>query len=414
MTPTRTVRLLVTLAAPLVVWALGFVPLPGLQLPRGYPASAATSIVALGLAPFLSATLLVELVARLVPGWNRLRHEGREGRAALRRAAVMLTLLLALVQSFFLMRYLVSVTDSYARYAPRFEGGVGTQWVATATLLGGVFAVLALAGLVDRFGLGSGVSVLLAGALLTELATLAWTGAAHIADGAVQARDLTTLALELGALVAASAWLLRRYRRAAPEADGTPPVRDPASGLVPPLYVGQVALMGGLKAAELGWVTLAPGPLRSGAILAVAGVAAVLGCTWLFQDRRAGRRALGVAAARAAVFVVALVALELYFADGKLSAKLHPLDFVILTAVALDLIGEWRARRVEPALVPIYVAPSVPVADRVLDALAAADVPVFARGIHHRALLQFFGPYVAITLLVPAARRDEAVAHLPR
>src|SRR4030095_8937284 len=63
-------------------------------------------VLALGLMPFFSAFSLVELAALIVPRWRPLRHGGPPGRARLHTAAITLTLLLALVQALFMVKYL--------------------------------------------------------------------------------------------------------------------------------------------------------------------------------------------------------------------------------------------------------------------------------------------------------------------
>lgn len=43
-----------------------------------------------------------------------------------------------------------------------------------------------------------------------------------------------------------------------------------------------------------------------------------------------------------------------------------------------------------------------------MEELQKAGIPVFPRGLHHRTLLQFLGPYVPVTLLVPVERVEDA------
>src|SRR5262249_48071596 len=153
-------RVLVTLAVPALVWALARVQLPGLHIDQLPPAQLASfhdwsglSIVALGLMPAVSGFLMVEVLAALVPRWRPPRTDGVAGRRSLRRAALVLTALLAAYQAFFLTRFIDSM--------PLIDPGIGTRLVIVATLVGGTFLVLALSWVIDRFGLGNGFSVLL-------------------------------------------------------------------------------------------------------------------------------------------------------------------------------------------------------------------------------------------------------------
>src|SRR5262245_50148159 len=102
-------RLLLTAALPLLAYAAQHVLLPGIdgEQYRNLLATSPTqagpgllSVVALGLTPILSGFLIVEVAARLLPRWRALRSGAPAGRQVLRRAALALTLGVALVQGF--------------------------------------------------------------------------------------------------------------------------------------------------------------------------------------------------------------------------------------------------------------------------------------------------------------------------
>src|SRR5437868_3505449 len=98
-------RVLVTAVAVSVSWAAQRLILPGLEgwKLEGFKAAdlANLSVVALGLSPAISGFVLVELAALLVPPWRPLRTGGPDGRAALRRAALVTSLVLAAIQGWF-------------------------------------------------------------------------------------------------------------------------------------------------------------------------------------------------------------------------------------------------------------------------------------------------------------------------
>ena len=80
------------------------------------------------------------------------------------------------------------------------------------------------------------------------------------------------------------------------------------------------------------------------------------------------------------------------------------------TAMVMDLIAEWRAFSRRDDLVPVWPLHQAQRAGAVIDALARNGIDVHARGLYWRSLLHFFGPFVPIVIMVPSARRDEAVA----
>ncbi len=140
--------------------------------------SAPVGMFSLGLAPVISAFLLVEVVALVVPRWRRLRTTGTEGRSRLGMAIVFVTIVLATVQAWWITSYL---GDSGAIGAMNpemstFHVGLGWRIAATASLVGGSFLLILLAAMINRFGLGNGyVAVFLASMLIEAKRFVFWS-----------------------------------------------------------------------------------------------------------------------------------------------------------------------------------------------------------------------------------------------
>jgi len=374
-------RFVVTLIVPLIAWLLARVGLPGIDttpLARSGLATTSLSIVALGLAPALSAFVLVEIAAALIPPWRRLRRNGPTGRRSLRRASLITTLVAAFAQGYFIARYFESVARNGLSLIER--PGVGFELMVALTLVGGTALLLSLAWLVDQYGLGNGFSVLLGAAALQSLIPQ-------------ELPDAKTL-LKLGVAAALTGLLLSWHRRRP-----APTLRDPITGLVPlvmasslfglAVHLSALGIEVPLPSGAGDWV------LR-GALVAVLAVPLALCFQW-------GRpRALvWPALARALVWLLALVVL-VAMVGGEV------LQVVIVTAVALDLGFEHQARRAQPTLVAAWPLPSVAVIDDALAQLRAAGIDAFPRAAYHRALYQFLAPYLQLDLLVPLDRAEEA------
>jgi hypothetical protein len=86
----------------------------------------------------------------------------------------------------------------------------------------------------------------------------------------------------------------------------------------------------------------------------------------------------------------------------------------LLVAVVLDLIAETRFRLAHPGAVSVHMHHHVGAADAAVTALAEAEVPAFARNVHVRTLLSFFGPFAPIDILVPASKLPVAQERLAR
>jgi len=102
----RFLRLGVSAGIALALFAAQRLPIP-VEL-QGIPALAARmepsvmSALSLGLGPWMTAALLVEIATVLIPRWRPLRLGGRAGRLRLWRATLAVGVTLAAVQSFFI------------------------------------------------------------------------------------------------------------------------------------------------------------------------------------------------------------------------------------------------------------------------------------------------------------------------
>jgi hypothetical protein len=381
-------RLLITLLAPLIAWAVGFLRLPGLAdfpMPRGSSAES-VSIVALGLLPALSGYVTVELVAAAVPRWRTLRTGGPVERLKLRRASLALTMVLAVVQAYFISRWLAS--------NPWFTVEV-SPLVIIATLVGGTGFLLALAWLVDRWGLTSGFSALLVLPSAQELWRLLWLRP--------EEDVLTPFALVLVAAIflgfaGATVWILTKPSQQ----------RLPVCGLVPLPVAHGFLVAAGWAGMYLHFVVPSqaslPGALLYVALVALQGLA--YGRRFARPAARFGLTDVG-ADVRVSIFYVVWMSLP-WLLLLKIPVAVDAFAVATGVAVVLDLAAELRARRKEPTLVDVWPLHEVALVGPALAALEKAGIFAHARAVHHRSLLQLFGPFVPIDLYVPAARAEEA------
>jgi hypothetical protein len=87
---------------------------------------------------------------------------------------------------------------------------------------------------------------------------------------------------------------------------------------------------------------------------------------------------------------------------------------VVLTALILDLIAEWRFRRLFPRASSAWPIHRVHAVAPALVVLERAGIPAHPRSLRQRTLYQFFGPEVPIDLMVPAEKLEEARALLAK
>ncbi len=475
-------RAAVTAMVPLVLFALGYVPLPnvdtsGLEWRQSLfglfdlpPHN--VSIVALGLVPVLSGFTLVELVSLVVPRWRRLRISGPRGRLKLTRASYLVMVGLALFQSWGLARFMTSL--GLVRHTSD-ESLVSL--VLMLTMIGGTCLYVVGANVIDRWGLGNGFSVLFAFSLLGEIG-YDWY-AVHLSNG-------TTKPGAVGAqlvLAAVIAGLTYRMLRGAKAGEARHWLLLPACGVLPlsyalalpgyatvlgslgmqtPEFVQRIAVYGtwesyvfhGVAVVGLGvlFAALFNRPKNVTTVAKQLGVPLEAFGTALLRGHRIGKPAveddedgdvideladtedgpvesdnpyapprvnsllpaeqerfeIGMSRARTAsvacVLVMAAIAGYGYY---SFNVATDVVGIAVLVAVIMDLVAEWHMRS-KHDIVAVWELHRVYAVPLVLRALHHRGIVAHARGLRHRTLLQFFGPWVPVHIFVPKSQAEKA------
>ncbi len=423
------VRLLATVALPGVVALLHLIPLPGYDeiLDHfGVDGSPRLSLVPLGVMPFLSASVLVELAAVIVPRWRKLRTSGLQGRRHLVGASLVVTLALTAVQCWYIQTWLADVAYSAGMNAPL------TYLPLWAIASAGTFLVVGLALWADRVTLTHGLALILlleVGYAIGDVVQVAQTNPTTVVQ-------ILVLATGIVGLIVLTCWVLTRRPTARPVI-GRPGVslRLPACGDAPFASTSFVLILvvwiempyfdpGFLNFA---WLVGVPAGTTSVAVSALVVVAFAVLWAWLFNRlgplRRMLSRASGLAADapevrraakhlllggiwRSATFLLGILAIASIVNDITYLPQV--ILIVAATALVLDIRDEWRARREHGGLVAVWSLSRLYAVDVALEGLQAVDVPTHVRGVHLRSLMQFFGPYLPLVVLVPT--RQEKIA----
>ncbi len=112
------------------------------------------SILALGIMPYISASIIGELLVATTPSLQQLRKEGEAGRRKINQYKRYGTLVLATIQGFAFSSGLASQGLSY-------ETSFGFHFVAISTLVTGAMFLMWLGEQVTERGVGNGISILI-------------------------------------------------------------------------------------------------------------------------------------------------------------------------------------------------------------------------------------------------------------
>lgn len=175
-------RLLFALGA-LIVYRLGtFIPIPGINaeaFARNFESQSGgllgtlnifaggaverMAIFALNIMPYISASIIMQLMSAVIPSLEAIKKEGEQGRRQINQYTRYLTVVLATVQGFFIATNLQSQPDVVANPGPFF------LFTTTVTLVGGVMFLLWLGEQITSRGIGNGVSLIIFAGIVAEL-----------------------------------------------------------------------------------------------------------------------------------------------------------------------------------------------------------------------------------------------------
>lgn len=130
------------------------------------------SIMALGIMPYISASIIVQLMGMAIPYLQKLQKDGQSGRNTLNQITRWLTIAVCLVQA---PSYLTSITQMFLPYA-QFQSAYYVEpssimfWLPSIVILvaGSIFAMWLGEKITDR-GIGNGISILIMIGILADL-----------------------------------------------------------------------------------------------------------------------------------------------------------------------------------------------------------------------------------------------------
>lgn len=116
------------------------------------------SIFALGIMPYISASIVMQLMAIVVPSFQKLQREGESGRRKINQWTRYLTILILLVQA---PVYLINLNNNLQQASAAMPSGFWFSFTCTVILTAGSMFVLWLGERITDKGIGNGVSFII-------------------------------------------------------------------------------------------------------------------------------------------------------------------------------------------------------------------------------------------------------------
>src|SRR4051812_16950163 len=126
------------------------------------------SIVALGVMPYITASIVIQLGATLYGPWQQLRKEGETGRKKLNQYTRYLTVAITLVQGYLAVKGLESQSMKQGIQAV-VAPGLLFEIAGTVSLIGGTLFLMWIGEQITSRGIGNGVSLIIMAGIIARL-----------------------------------------------------------------------------------------------------------------------------------------------------------------------------------------------------------------------------------------------------
>ncbi len=267
-------RIWFTIGALIVFRFLSFVPLPGvnpliletlydqtrggiLDLFNTFSGGSLErmSLIALGVMPYITASIVVQLAASLHPSLAALKKEGESGRKKLNQYTRYGAVLLTAIQGWFVASGLEAYGASSGLQAV-VDPGVMFRVGAVISLIGGTMFLLWLGEQITSRGIGNGVSLIIMAGIVAQMPTFIANLFEGGRSGSISAFVIIGLVILLVAMILficyferATRRLLIQYpkrasQRGMMQADRSHlPLKLNTSGVIPPIFASSLLLL---------------------------------------------------------------------------------------------------------------------------------------------------------------------------
>lgn len=170
------------------------------------------SILALGIMPYISASIIFQLLTVVVPTLERLSKEGEQGRRKITQYTRYSTVGLALLQGMFISIGLEQI-QAPGGSSVVFEPGWGFRLMTMLTLAAGTAFIMWLGEQITERGVGNGISLIIFAGIVASIPSAVTATTEFVREGELSILLLLLLLAGMVAIVAAVIFMERGQRR---------------------------------------------------------------------------------------------------------------------------------------------------------------------------------------------------------
>ncbi|MBA6294104.1 preprotein translocase subunit SecY [Colwellia sp. MB3u-70] len=218
------------------------------------------SVLALGIMPYISASIIMQLLTVMHPAMAELKKEGEAGRRKISQYTRYGTLVLATVQSIAIARSLPGMMPGLV-----MDAGFGFYFAAVVSLVTGTMFLMWLGEQITERGIGNGISVLIFAGIVAGMPS----AVAQTAEAARQGELHLLVLLLIGVIIFATTFFVvfvergqrrivvnyakRQQGRKVFAAQSTHlPLKVNMAGVIPPIFASSIILFPGTLASWFG------------------------------------------------------------------------------------------------------------------------------------------------------------------
>ncbi|MFA5864443.1 MAG: preprotein translocase subunit SecY [Phycisphaerae bacterium] len=124
-----------------------------------------STIFGLGIMPYISASIILQLLVTVVPSLEKLHKEGETGRRKINEYTRYSTVLLCIIQGSFWVRYITAQGLVYKEY----QGSMMFWAMGVLGLTTGTVFLMWLGEQIDEYGIGNGISLIITAGILSRM-----------------------------------------------------------------------------------------------------------------------------------------------------------------------------------------------------------------------------------------------------
>lgn len=175
------------------------------------------SVFALGVMPYITSSIILSVLAVIVPTIQRLQKEGEQGRKKINQYTRYGTILISCIQGVMIANYLKSQSyEGLSVVNPEWAaawGGFGFIGITVLTLTAGTAFIMWLGEKITERGIGNGISLIIFAGIVARLPQAIYATVIGIKNGTYQPLEMLVLMLVMFGVLAGIVFIEKAQRR---------------------------------------------------------------------------------------------------------------------------------------------------------------------------------------------------------